>query len=93
VLAEKRHRRGKAPIADLLSNNFAASPEELRDHRLIVMFFDLSSMQDEDIDRAVDAAKDYINKQMAAGRPGRAGEHVHRPEHGPGLHQRQAARC
>ena len=29
-----------------------------------MMFFDLSSMQPEDIDRAVDAAKDYINKQM-----------------------------
>ena len=28
------------------------------------MFFDLSSMQDEDIDRAVDAARDYVNKQM-----------------------------
>jgi VWFA-related protein len=36
----------------------------LRDHRLIVVFFDLSSMQDEDIDRAVDAADDYVNKQM-----------------------------
>ena len=29
----------------------------LRDHRLIVVFFDLSSMQDEDIDRAVDAGE------------------------------------
>jgi VWFA-related protein len=29
------------------------------------MFFDLSSMQDEDIDRAVDAATDYVNKKMA----------------------------
>ncbi len=28
------------------------------------MFFDISSMQDEDIDRAVQAAKDYVNKQM-----------------------------
>jgi hypothetical protein len=28
------------------------------------MFFDLSSMQPEDIDRAVDAAQDYINKKM-----------------------------
>jgi VWFA-related protein len=29
------------------------------------MFFDLSSMQPEDITRAVDAAKDYINNKMA----------------------------
>ena len=64
VLAEKTTATGKASIADLLENNFAASPKQLRDHRLIVMFFDLSSMQDEDIDRAVDAANDYVNKQM-----------------------------
>jgi VWFA-related protein len=36
----------------------------LRDHRLIVMFFDVSSMQPEDIDRAVEAAQDYVNKKM-----------------------------
>jgi VWFA-related protein len=64
VLAEKTTATGKASIADLLENNFAASPKQLRDHRLIVIFFDLSSMQDEDIDRAVDAATDYVNKQM-----------------------------
>lgn len=64
TLAEKSTVTGKATIADLLQHNFAASPAQLKDHRLIVMFFDLSSMQDEDIDRAVDAAKDYVNKQM-----------------------------
>jgi VWFA-related protein len=64
VLSEKSTTSGKASIADLLENNFAASPKQLRDHRLIVIFFDLSSMQDEDIDRAVDAADDYVNKQM-----------------------------
>ncbi|MBB5063953.1 VWA domain-containing protein [Granulicella mallensis] len=64
VLAEKTTAAGKASIADLLENNFAASPKQLHDHRLIVMFFDLSSMQDEDIDRAVDAANDYVNKKM-----------------------------
>jgi len=55
----------KKSIADLVNNQFAAAPEELKDRRLIVMFFDLSSMQPEDITRAVDSAKDYINKQMA----------------------------
>jgi VWFA-related protein len=64
VLAEKNTVAGKASVADLLEHNFAANPEALRDHRLIVVFFDLSSMQDEDIDRAVDAADDYVNKQM-----------------------------
>ena len=64
VLAEKNTVAGKASVADLLEHNFAASPEALRDHRLIVIFFDLSTMQDEDIDRAVDAADNYVNKQM-----------------------------
>lgn len=64
VLRESSTVTGKATIADLLNRNFAASPEALRDHRLIVMFFDLSSMQPEDIDRAVEAAQDYVNKKM-----------------------------
>ena len=64
VLAEKSTAAGKASIADLLERNFAARPEELKDHRLIVIFFDLSSMQDEDIDRAVDAAEKYVKTQM-----------------------------
>jgi VWFA-related protein len=55
----------KPTVADILNGNFAANKEDLRDHRLIVMFFDLSSMQPEDIDRAVDAAKDYVDKKMA----------------------------
>ena len=65
VLSEGKTAGGKTSVADLLEHNFAANTDQLRDHRLIVIFFDLSSMQDEDIDRAVDAAKDYVNKQMA----------------------------
>ncbi|HTD95416.1 MAG TPA: VWA domain-containing protein [Edaphobacter sp.] len=64
VLHEKATVTGKATIADLLNKNFAADTGALRDHRLIVMFFDLSSMQPEDIDRGVEAAQDYINKKM-----------------------------
>lgn len=41
-----------------------AKPEDLRNHRLIVMFFDLTSMQPEDLDRSVDAAKDFLRKKM-----------------------------
>ena len=55
----------KKTVADLVNNDFAAKPDELKDHRLIVMFFDLSSMQPEDVTRAVDAAKDYITNHMA----------------------------
>ena len=64
VLAEKSTVSGKASIADLIERNFAANTAQLKDHRLIVMFFDLSSMQDEDTDRAVEAAQNYVNKQM-----------------------------
>ncbi len=65
ALNEKTTTSGKAKIADLLERNFAANPDDLKNHRLMVLFFDLSSMQDEDIDRAVDAATNYVNKQMA----------------------------
>jgi VWFA-related protein len=43
-----------------------ARPEDLRNHRLIVMFFDLTSMQPEDLDRSVDAARDFLKKKMQA---------------------------
>ena len=64
ALAEKNTVAGKASIADLLQRNFAADTRQLRDHRLIVIFFDLSTLQDEDTDRAVEAAQKYINTQM-----------------------------
>jgi len=41
-----------------------AKPEELRNHRLIVMFFDLTSMQPEDLDRSVLAAQDFLKQKM-----------------------------
>jgi VWFA-related protein len=41
-----------------------ARPEDLRNHRLIVMFFDLTSMQPEDLDRSVQAAQDFLRKKM-----------------------------
>ena len=45
-----------------------ARPEELRNHRLIVFFFDLTSMQPEDLDRSVDAAKDFHDSSERRGR-------------------------
>ena len=39
-------------------------PEGLKDHRLIVFFFDLTSMQPEDIDRSVEAARDFLTHKM-----------------------------
>ena len=47
----------------------APTPEQtaspLRDRRLIVLFFDLTSMQPDEIDRAATAAQKYVDQQMA----------------------------
>jgi VWFA-related protein len=64
LLADRGTVSGHASIADLLNNDFAANPKTLHDHRLMVFFFDLSSMQPEDVDRAVDSAVDFVNHKM-----------------------------
>ncbi len=38
----------------------------MRNHRLVILFFDLTSMQPDDLTRSVEAAKNYINRQMQA---------------------------
>jgi VWFA-related protein len=43
----------------------ASAVSGLRNHRLIVLFFDLSSMQPEEIERAVTAAETYVEKRMS----------------------------
>jgi VWFA-related protein len=40
--------------------------DALRNHRLVILFFDLTSMQPDDLTRSVEAAKNYINRQMQA---------------------------
>src|SRR6202522_20408 len=55
---------GKAPNNIMGSMNRNVTSEQLRNHRLIVMFFDITSMQPEDLERAQDAARNYVNKQM-----------------------------
>ena len=64
ALHENATVSGKTSIADIVNRNFAADPAQLKDHRLIVMFFDLSTMQPEDIQRAVESAQDYIKNKM-----------------------------
>lgn len=57
-----------SPVDDssmqLFQQNIPIADAELRNRRLIVMMFDLSSMQVEDLDRAVAAAKNYVQHQM-----------------------------
>ena len=43
-----------------------AKPEDLRNHRLIVMFFDLTSMQPEDLERSVEAAQAFSEEQRCS---------------------------
>ncbi len=38
--------------------------ESIKDRRLIILFFDLSAMQPDEIERSTDAAQDYLKKQM-----------------------------
>ena len=52
------------PTTDGQKAVVVARPEELRNHRLIVMFFDLTSMQPEDLDRSVEAAKRFLRTKM-----------------------------
>jgi VWFA-related protein len=56
-LASSSALRGKTATS-------GARPEDLKDHRLIVFFFDLTSMQPEDLDRSVDAAKEFLKNKL-----------------------------
>src|SRR5690349_12425187 len=56
--------------APLLGPEVSTAPPQtstvaLKDRRLIVLFFDLTSMQPEDIERAATAAQNYVAKQMS----------------------------
>jgi VWFA-related protein len=53
-----------AARTDLLTGKLAPSHEALRDRRLMVLFLDLSSLQSDDSDRAVESAKNFVAKQM-----------------------------
>jgi VWFA-related protein len=52
------------PGAVLRSGKQAAPSLDARDRRLILLFFDFSAMEPEQIDRAVDAAKKFVSTKM-----------------------------
>ncbi|MBV9075203.1 MAG: VWA domain-containing protein [Acidobacteria bacterium] len=56
---------GTAAPLKIIGAQQPINKEQLKNHRLIVMFFDFSGMEDDDIDRAVQAAQNYVKKQMA----------------------------
>lgn len=52
-----------APItANILTSD--AAPSDLRDRRVIVLFFDFGSMQPDESQRALDSAQAFVDKQM-----------------------------
>jgi VWFA-related protein len=53
-----------APKTDLLTGKTNVPRETLRDRRLLVLFLDLSSLQSDDSDRAVESARNFVAKQM-----------------------------
>jgi VWFA-related protein len=55
------------PEASKVSNAPALGTTDtaFKDHRLIVLFFDLSAMEPDEIDRSVTSAVQYVDKQMA----------------------------
>src|SRR5579885_775909 len=55
---------GAAPGALLRSGKKAAATLDARDRRLIVLFFDFSAMEPEEIDRSVDAAKKFVRGKL-----------------------------
>jgi VWFA-related protein len=57
---------GKAQGNLFSGNAGVATPGELHDRRLVVMFFDLTSMQPSDLERAQESARNYIEHQMQA---------------------------
>ena len=65
---EKAQPGDTAPVT--VSIGGVAEPEQLRqtlrDHRLIVLFFDLTSLQNDDITRSTNAAKKFLREQMTA---------------------------
>jgi VWFA-related protein len=56
---------GTAAPLRIIGTNQPVNKEELKNHRLIVLFFDFGGMEEDDIDRAVSAAQKYVDKQMA----------------------------
>jgi VWFA-related protein len=53
-----------APTAPAPASATSLAPEALAGRRMVILLFDTSSMQPEEVDRAVKSANEYIDKQM-----------------------------
>jgi VWFA-related protein len=63
-VAALNEKQAMGTAGPLLAKNGQVDEQALRNHRLIVMFFDLISMQPEDVDRSVKAAQNFVRTQM-----------------------------
>jgi len=61
------HTNVLTPLKPRAEGKPAAEPAQLalKDRRLLILFFDLSAMQPDEIDRSTTAAQKYVDKQMA----------------------------
>jgi VWFA-related protein len=53
---------GTAPAPPVIPD--PQTPDEMRNRRLVILFFDFTTMDPEQIDRSVDAARRFVEKQM-----------------------------
>jgi VWFA-related protein len=64
-LKEDLDRASGAAPAQPAADAPAVTPEQFAGHRLLVLLFDVSSMQPEDVQRAVDSADKYVDTAMS----------------------------
>ena len=69
-LAQATGGNEKAQVIDLAKLPPEVNAEQvLQDHRLLVFFFDLSSMQPDELMRALKASSDFVTNRMTPCRP------------------------
>lgn len=56
---------GGTAATNLMKKGAAFSEETLRDHRLVVLLFDFTSMEPDEVDRAIASSLRYVDQQMA----------------------------
>ena len=82
---ERAHVTNPGPIVVPMGTLPPPKPEyvhaAVRDHRLIVLFFDLTSLQNDDLLRSQQAAQEIHSRGNIARRPGRSG-HLWKSTHG-----------
>lgn len=59
-------REGQLVLGKETAGSGVVTGDALRNHRLVILFFDLTSMQPDDLQRSVQAAQNYIQRQMGA---------------------------